>query len=241
MQNEHQIIRAVEAAKTDAQKADELIRSYLPFIRAEASKAISRPCTEQDDEFSIAMIAFHEAILGYERRRGAFLPYAALLIRSRVIDHQRREARHRGLASLDAAGEDGRTPLAALPAARDRYAEAADAEAARQEIEELAAVMAGFGVSFSDVADASPRQERTRGACARAVRYAVENRGLLDELLRTKKLPLAQLAHGAGVERKTLERHRRYVLALLLIQTNGYEIVRGHIRRMLRQEGGEGA
>ena len=112
---------------------------------------------------------------------------------------------------------------------------------ARQEIEELAAVMAGFGVSFSDVADASPRQERTRGACARAVRYAVENRGLLDELLRTKKLPLAQLAHGAGVERKTLERHRRYVLALLLIQTNGYEIVRGHIRRMLRQEGGEGA
>ena len=66
-------------------------------------------------------------------------------------------------------------------------------------------------------------------------------RQLLDELLRTKKLPLAQLAHGAGVERKTLERHRRYVLALLLIQTNGYEIVRGHIRRMLRQEGGEGA
>ena len=57
MRNEHQIIRAVYAAKEDLQKADDLIRDYIPFIRSEASKCISRLCTEQDDEYSIAISA----------------------------------------------------------------------------------------------------------------------------------------------------------------------------------------
>ena len=109
MRNEHQIIRAVYAAKEDLQKADDLIRDYIPFIRSEASKCISRLCTEQDDEYSIAMIAFHEAILGYERGRGAFLSYASMLIRSRIIDFQRKETRHQGHISLYAeSGDDDR-------------------------------------------------------------------------------------------------------------------------------------
>ena len=99
--------------------------------------------------------------------------------------------------------------------------------------------MADFGVSFSDVADNSPKQERTQAACARAVMYASENGELLDELLDTKKLPLSKLVLGSGIERKTLERHRKYILAMLLIHTNGYEIIRGHIRRGLRKRGAQ--
>ena len=54
MRNEHQIIRAVYAVKEDLQKADDLIRDYIPFIRSEASKYISRLCTEQDDEYRLS-------------------------------------------------------------------------------------------------------------------------------------------------------------------------------------------
>jgi len=240
MRSEHQITRAVYAAKKDMQKADDLIRDYIPFIRSEASKYISRLCTEQDDEYSIAMIAFHEAILGYERGRGAFLSYASMLIRSRIIDFQRKEKRHQGHISLytENGEDDQRTILDSVPDERDHFEEAASREATRQEIEELSAVMVDFGVSFSDVADNSPKQERTLNACAEAIRYAAENKFLLDELLRTKKLPMAQLVLGSGVERKTLERHRKYILAMLLIQTNGYEIIRGHLRHVLKRKGG---
>lgn len=240
MQNEHQIIQLVYAAKEDLGKADDLIRDYIPFIRSEASKCTSKLCTEQDDEFSIAMLAFHEAILGYERGRGTFLGYASMRIRSRLIDYRRQEARHRGHVSLYAeSGEDGDgTVLDQLADGRDAYRESDDLEAAKQEIEELSAVMEGFGVCFSDVAENSPKQERTLAACAAAIRYAAGNRHLLDELLRTKKLPLQALVLGSGAERKTLERHRKYILAMLLIQTNGYEIVRGHLRHVLNGEGG---
>jgi len=239
MQSEHQIIRAVYAAKEDVQKADDLIRDYIPFIRSEASKCILKPCTEQDDEYSIAMIAFHEAILRYERGRGAFLSYASMLIRSRIIDYQRKEFRHQETVSLNAErGDDNRMILDEVADERDHYEESPNLEATKQEIEELSAVMADFGVSFSDVADNSPKQERTLEACASAIRYAAENKYLLDELLRTKKLPLAQLVLGCGAESKTLERHRKYILAMLLIQTNGYEIIRGHLRHILNRKGG---
>ena len=239
MHKEHEIVAAVTAAKKDREKADALLRDYLPFIRAQAAKQVGHPVSDQDDAQSIAMIAFHEAILGYDPGRGAFLPYAAMVIKSRIIDHQRREARHQGQLSLDAEqGDDSRPLLEEVADTRDRFAEAAGLAATQKEIAELAAVMAEFGVSFSDVSDHSPKQERTLEACREAIRCGAEDGDLLAELLRTRRLPMARLAALSGVERKTLERHRKYILAMLLIQTNGYEIIRGHLRHVLRRRGG---
>ncbi len=240
MQKEHQIISQVYAAKENMQAADDLIRAYIPFIKKEASGFLSRICTEQDDEFSIALMAFHEAILGYEKKKGAFLPYAALTIRSRLIDYCRKESRHQGTLSLSDKHDEEDAPLQdKLADPKDAYEESISLAATRQEIAELTTVMTSFGISLTDVALNSPKQDRTLQACARAVRFAAANRELLEELLHTKKLPLSKLAAGAGIEKKTLERHRKYVLAMLLIQTTGYEIIRGHIRHVLK--GKEGA
>ncbi len=237
MKSEHQIIKLVYAAKEDTRAADQLIEQYIPFIRSEASKFLARLCTDQDDEYSIAMMGFYEAIMGYEQGRGAFLGYAAMLIRSRLIDYSRKEARHQGHVSLnEEQGEDDQRALMDTLADRhDPFEEAAHREATRQEIRELASTMESFGVSFADVADNCPKQERTLAACAQAVHHAMENRHLLQELLRTRKLPLAALVEGSGADRKTLERHRKYVLAMLLIQTNGYEIIRGHLHHVLKK------
>ena len=239
MDNDHLIVQAVYAAKENNDKADELIRKYIPFIRAEASKFLGRLCTEQDDAFSIAMIAFHEAIIGYDRSRGAFLSYAAMLIRNRLIDEQRREKRHQGHISLDTPLEDDddRSMLDQVADSRDHYEESHNLEATQQEIAELSAVMAQFGITFSDVAEQTPKQGRTMDSCKDAIRYGMTHPALLDELLRTKKLPLSQLVKGSGAERKTLERHRKYILAMLLIQTNGYEIIRGHLHHVWKKGG----
>lgn len=239
MRIEHPIIQRVYEAKRDMEKADSLIREYLPFIRSEASKCLLRPCSQSEDEFSIAMIAFHEAIRNYDWKRGPFLAYAALLIRSRIVDYERKEARHQGTISLySGQDEETGTILDEIADSHNLLEESLNLKATRQEIEELGTVMQRFGVSFSDVAEHSPRQERTLEACRQAIRFAMADRTILDELLRTGKVPLSRLASGAGVERKTLERHRKYLVAMLLIQTNGYEIIRGHLHRVLTGKGG---
>ena len=240
MNEEHGILEQVYAAKESVQAADQLIGNYLPFIRAETAKFLKRPPEEgRDDELSIAMIAFHEAIGGYAKHRGSFLKYASMLIRSRLIDYARKERRHRQTVSLDApaAGEESASLGETLPEERDHPEESAHRQATRQEIEELSRQMESFGVSLSDVADNCPKQQRTLQACRKALAYARENSWLLEELVRGKKLPLAKLSDGSGVERKTLERHRKYLVALLLIYTNGYEIIRGHLAQVM--EGGE--
>ena len=240
MNEEHGILEQVYAAKESVQAADQLIGDHLPFIRAETAKFLKRPPEEgRDDELSIAMIAFHEAIGGYAKHRGSFLKYASMLIRSRLIDYARKERRHRQTVSLDApaAGEESASLGETLPEERDHPEESAHRQATRQEIEELSRQMESFGVSLSDVADNYPKQQRTLQACRKALAYARENSWLLEELVHGKKLPLAKLSDGSGVERKTLERHRKYLVALLLIYTNGYEIIRGHLAQVM--EGGE--
>ena len=61
----HQIISQVYRAKKDSHAADELISAYMPFIKSETSKFLNRPPDQSDDELSIAMFAFYEAIKNY--------------------------------------------------------------------------------------------------------------------------------------------------------------------------------
>lgn len=236
MQDEHELIQQVYAAKEDMEAADRLIGSYMPFIKSETAKFLKRPPMEgHDDELSIAMIAFHEAVRGYSRSRGAFLKYADMIMKSRLIDYRRKEQRHGNVISLDApAGEDD-APLSDTIADETDHNEAyVVREATRAEIEELTRQMREFGVSLSDVADNCPKQQRTLEACRKALWHAKEHPELLDELLKTRRLPIARLSEGSGTERKTLERHRKYMVALLLIYTNGYEIIRGHLTQVMK-------
>ena len=233
----HQIISQVYKAKTDSHAADELIAAYMPFIKSETAKFLNRSPDQSDDELSIAMFAFYESIRNYSKLRGSFLKFAALQIRNRLIDNYRKEKRNKGQISLDITEDDKPDLKDTIRDEHDKYAENELREATKQEIEELSAQMQSFGVSMSDVADNSPRQRRTLEICRKAIAYARKNPDILEEFLRTKRVPLAKLAEGAQVERKSLERHRRYLVAVLLICTNGYEIMRGHIMQVLK--GGE--
>ena len=233
----HQIISQVYKAKKDSHAADELIQAYMPFIKSETAKFLNRPPDKSDDELSIAMFAFYESIQNYSKLRGSFLKFAALHIKNRLIDNYRKEKRNKGQISLDVSDDDKQDLKDTIRDEHDKYQENELREATQQEIAELSAQMQDFGVSMTDVAENSPRQRRTLEICQRAVQYARNNPEILDDFLRTKRVPLAKLAEGANVERKSLERHRRYLVAVLLICTNGYEIMRGHIMQVLK--GGE--
>ena len=231
----HELISRVGLPKTDKNAADLLISDYLPFIKSETAKFIKRAPDKSDDELSIAMFAFYEAIHNYSKLRGSFLKFAALNIKNRLIDYYRKEKKNTENISLNTTDEEDKTELIdSIGDIRDDFRENEMREATRLEITELYAQLEAFGVSFEDIAENSPKQRRTLDICGRAVRYARNNPEILSDFLRTKRVPIAALAEGADVERKTLERHRRYLVAMLLICTNGYEIIRGHIMQILK-------
>ncbi len=235
---EHDIVARVLEAQKSTHAADELIEQYLPFIRSETAKFLGRFPTEDDDEVSIAMFAFYEAAMSYRSGRGAFLKLATTAIRNRLIDYRRREARHQGHLSLDTpvSADDDRT-LAEQTADESAHLELHQhREDTRQEIAHFVLQLSEFGLSLADIAENCPRQKRTTEACMAVLSYARKHPELLRQLVSTRKLPLEQLARGAGVSRKLLERQRKYIVAILLAYTNGFEILRGHLQSIGKKE-----
>lgn len=231
MESEQKIVQDVYAAKEDEEAEERLIRKYLPFIMAETSKNIHKTAGEQDDEVSIAMFAFHEAVKGYQKEKGAFLSYASMRIKARLIDFHRKEIRNDKHLSFDAIEGDESGVFCTSEA--DAYELSFTA---REEIREFCAALARYNLTLNDIAENCPRQERTRKGCYSALNYARKETSVMDTFLRSGRIPLKQMAEGAKVERKTLERHRKYMAALLLAFTNGFEIIRSHLRQMMPEE-----
>lgn len=242
MNYENPIVGRILDAKGNSIAADALIGDYMPFIKSETYKTIGRlPAAEHDDALSIAMFAFYEAIESYVKLRGAFLPYAALLIKRKIIDHLRKESRHTKNISMEAplGGEEDFTLKDTLASETDDISGGIHRQATKAEITEISAQLKTYGLTLSHVADNCPKQERTMEACMKALNYAREHTDIIEEMLKTGKLPLARLATGSGVGRKTLERHRKYIMTLMLIYSNGYEIIRGHLMQITAaMEGG---
>ena len=62
---------------------------------------------------------------------------------------------------------------------------------------------------------------------------------LLRKLSENGRLPVAELAEKTRTDRKTIERHRKYLVAILLAFTNGFEIIRGHLCQIAPPKGGQ--
>ena len=69
VRTEHDIVSQVRSAKTDSEAADALIRQYMGFIRSETVKFLhTAPENGHEDELSIAMLAFYEAVLAFSKK-----------------------------------------------------------------------------------------------------------------------------------------------------------------------------
>lgn len=242
MESYYDFTLLIKEAKKDLNKEDALIRQYLPFIKAETSKYIHRnPQEGIDDELSIAMFAFHEAIHKYQEGKGTFFVFASKLIYNRLVDFTRKEARHQNTISIyqQADHEEGRTLLDTIDEGKDQIEDEQMHKATKEEIVEFSEVLLEYDLNLTDIAKNCPKQKRTLEACNRALSYAKAHPEIFKVVVESKRLPIKQLMEGAKVEKKTLERHRKYIMAIFLAYTNGFEIIRGHLNQVHFMKGGK--
>lgn len=236
MQNEYRIVKEVMHAKNDLDAADALIEKYLPFIKKEVYKFTDNYVDDNSDELSIAMIAFHEAIRAYDKEKGSFIKFSSLLIRNRLIDFTRTEQKHNLDISLDTPlnDDENQTLEDVIASDYDLNETVIRKSSTIDEITEFSKKLSEFKIDLKDVADECPRQIRTIEACRKILFYAIEHREILDKMLNKHYLPMLKIAKECNVSIKMIERHRKYIIAILLIQTNGYIILRDHIKQVLK-------
>lgn len=228
------------AAKTDERAFNELVESSKSWILRVASETTKRYVTDSDDEWSIALMAFSEAVQSYEIEKGSFRGLAAMVIRRRVVDYLRTEGRHADELSVSpAAFEDGldedETGGVELQV-QQRMAQEADAapgedaaSLARAEIAEIQGILQRYGFSFFDLADASPKAEKTKQSCGKAVRTMLATAVLMAQMRLKRLLPIKELSTASGVARKILERHRKYIIASSEILDGDFPILAGYL------------
>jgi RNA polymerase sigma factor len=212
----------LELARTDKRALNTLLREYTPFIKKCVSSVFFEGQSRADN-LTDAMLAFAQSVQAYRPGQGAFIQYAAAVIRNRLIDNARKElAARRSLFSLSP-----------KPAERDTEFEegislqvfdrAEEEKNLRLEIEALNGEFSRWGFSWAALLKKCPKQERSRALCRRIARAVQDSPALLADTLRARQLPITRLAET--FPRKALDKYRQYIAALIILSQGDYPFV----------------
>lgn len=223
----------VAYAKHDLEMRNELIGQYTPFIIKVASKVCKQYIDRSRDEFSVAMQAFNEAIETYNVEQGThFLSFAEMVIRRRVIDFIRKETRQTRdiLLDLETKDEEEQTEsIAQVYASLSLYREELERERRREDIDEYLKHLKTFDITFSELAACCPKHIDARENAKHIAKTLANTPELANFLLEKKQLPLKELLKLVKCSRKTVERNRKYIIALALIYIGRFETLRSYI------------
>lgn len=204
----------------DSLAREDLIAEHRPFVSGVARKVCGRALEwDRDDELSIGLAAFNEAIDRFDGSRSVpFQAFARLIIKSRITDYHRRQSRHftHSAGSLDG-GDPGSLSSYEASQAWERYLDQEAAREREEEIVEYRKVIGELGISFEDLVKCSPRHRDTRTNLLTVSRKLAGDRELFSQLMTTGKLPVMALCQRFGVSAKTLERGRKYIIATSVI------------------------
>ncbi len=200
-------------SKNDKDKISVLISQFKPFIASVAQKRVGRYLQYgTDDELSVGLMAFSEAVNSFDRKRGKFLSFARMVINARLIDHFRKQDRAVGSGYA----EDGDAEEALDIRSMEQYGLDSEAEDRKAEVIEYTQKLKSWGISFEELVRISPKKEDLRVYYKKAARVIVDNKAILDTLLETKRLPIKEIGEIMELHRKKLERGRIYIIAMVL-------------------------
>jgi len=200
-------------SKNDREKISELISQFKPFIASVAQKKAGRYLQYgADEELSVGLMAFSEAVNSFDRDRGRFLSFARMVISARLIDHFRKQERSKGSETTDEEGAEEVLDIKAMK----QYGLDSEAEDRKIEVIEYTQKLKEWGISLEDLVRVSPRKEELREYYKKAARAIMDNKDILDDLLETKRLPIKEIGKIIKLHRKKLERGRIYIIAIVL-------------------------
>lgn len=225
-------------AQKDRSYLEEFIKEYEIFILHTAHKGAGQYITKRDDQWSVALLAFHEAINSYDFNKGAFLPFAETVIRRRLYDFARKESRHGCEVLIDSYTlendmEDENAAVKHEVMAKTAAGQETDA---KLEIQMISEVLAKYGITFMELAEASPKAGKTKTVCGKAVMYLSQNPLLLNEMRKTRTLPLKIIEKNKNLPRKVMERHRKYIIAGAEIVSGDYPVLAEYLRFMREED-----
>ncbi len=228
--------RVALARDGDAQAREDLIRDYTPFILKTASSGARRYLVQgRDEEVSVGLQAFDEAITAYSSDRPGFLAFAATVIRRRLIDYYRKERRRDEVpfSALAEGDEPSEEWPASVEAQRAFMAEDwSRVLERRDDIELWGKALRLYHLTLKEVVNAVPKHVDARERAIRTAVLLARNPDLAAKFMEERKLPIDDLLRFLPDEvasRKTLERQKNYITAVAVILTHDLSSLKEYV------------
>ncbi|MDF2872197.1 MAG: sigI [Anaerocolumna sp.] len=217
----------------DKREREMLIEEYMPFvIKAVSSKTNRYIERENSEEFMIGLEAFDEAIEKYNSDKGGFLNFAIMVINSRITDHYRKNRIRSNITLMSELSDVECCSLMEDTSVNDCI----ETMELQIELQELKRGLEGFGITFNELVEESPKHRDTRIQALHIAHYIYQNERLKEQLMRSKRLPNTDLVRELHVSRKLLNRSRKFIIATVVILNSQLEVIKNYIYCM---EGGE--
>lgn len=196
--------KIIQIKSTDnKEQMNRLIEDYQPFVlNVITALKKSYVDVDNDDEFSIGLMAFYEALEKYNEARGDFLSFARLVIQSRIKDywsHQKHEYT---------------TNLLENTVIEENFDEKL---LLRKEIEDFEKVLNSFGLSFEQLVDRSPKHIDTQKRAKKIGVQAAAEEDLMTHLYTKKRLPVTQISRRFKVSLVIVKRSKITITSVMII------------------------
>lgn len=222
--NEEELRYMLNSAKNGDQKSREkILNHFRSFVLNVASRVSRRFLTWSDDETDIGLQALNKAIDYYDEKKGShFISYSSLLISRDLIDHYRKEKRHRNLSleearTVDEGGEEGEGSAFEWEESIRRFQISEERAELIQEILLYQEVLSQYGLSFQELTRISPNHKDARENAFRLAHIFTQTPELVTKLRKKRRLPIADLAKVSRTPAKTIEKNRKYILAVIIL------------------------
>ncbi|MEX2356290.1 MAG: RNA polymerase sigma-I factor [Thermaerobacterales bacterium] len=230
-----------DAQQGNGKARDRVLSEFQPFALSVAAQVCGRYVqVGRDEEVSVALMALDEAIDRFDDGHGgSFLGFAQTVIRRRLVDHYRRSRRARAeipLSDLEWDDEEGQDTAGDRHRVLDRFAvdhveKHVEAWERREEIAQYALALEGWGIKFAELPRLTPRHRDARQRAIAVARLLAGDGRYTSHVRAHGSLPLKALAEDdrIGVSRKTLERQRKYILAITMLLIGDFEYLQAFV------------
>lgn len=172
---------------------------------------------ENDDELSIALIAFDKAIESYSSSRGNFYSYAKIVIRNSLIDYFR-------------IGINNHLSLNDEEATNYFYEIEKENKLRSEEMEAYTIELTKYSITLEDLVDNSPSHIDAKEKLLDLAFLCSGNEEILCFIKKNKMLPIKKIILLTGIKRKYIEKWRKYLISVILILFNDtYKYMRSYL------------
>lgn len=202
-----------------------LIEDYLPFIIKTISKFTNRYVSiENDEEFSIGLVAFHEAVQKYDNDKGPFMPFAKLVITSRLKNYFNKENQNKGHISIENLEEEG------IKLEDSLHNPIEDKSSLLHEIDLLKEEINLFGFSLEDLVDEAPKHSDTRNNAIQLSEKISQDEPIMDFMYIKKRLPIKQIALKYSITQKVIKGSKKFIITSTIIFYKNFRNLRFWIK-----------